>query len=77
MFSVYMADLVEANDSGLKGTISFEVKGKEAWIRGSIVKDPFKRELMPGGHGFQIHTFGSVTNDCMDAGPVFNPKGVT
>ena len=54
-----MAELVEANDSGLKGTITFEVKGKRAWVKGSIVKDPFKRRVEHGKHGFHIHKFGA------------------
>ena len=33
--------------------------------------------LAPGLHGFHIHEKGELGNDCKDAGPHFNPFGVS
>ena len=33
--------------------------------------------LAPGLHGFHVHEKGELGNDCKDAGPHFNPFGVS
>ena len=63
--------LVEANGSGVSGTIYLSQAMRESTrIIGDIAG------LTAGPHGFHVHMTGATGNNCADAGGHYNPAGV-
>ena len=64
-------ELVEANGSGVSGTIFLAQDSNNiVTVTGEVAG------LSNGPHGFHIHATGAVTNNCADAGGHYNPSGV-
>ena len=72
--SLAVVELSEARGSEVYGTLYIKpypyVGDKRIIIYGNIYN------LKPGTHGFHVHEFGSIGNDCMDTGGHFNPHQV-
>ena len=66
------AEMVEANNSAVAGTVQFFQKDEDADTR--IIAE-LSGVSPPGRHGFHIHENGALTNECADAGGHFNPDG--
>jgi len=62
-----VVELHEAQGSGVTGTLIVEQVQGKVRIVGTV------HGLEPGTHGFHVHEYGSIGNDCMDAGGHFNP----
>merc|ERR1712062_617780 len=62
-----IVELVDANGSGVSGTIFLEQEGHEVKVHGVVFG------LKGGEHGFQVHAVGATGNNCKDAGGHFNP----
>jgi len=61
-------EFVEANGSGVSGSVILRQSGNgDVKIYGSI------SGLKEGLHGFHVHEYGSLTNDCADTGGHFSP----
>ena len=65
-----VVELHEAQGSGVTGTLIVEQVQGKIRIVGTV------HGLEPGTHGFHVHEYGSIGNDCMDAGGHFNPYNV-
>ena len=62
--------LVEAGDSGVRGTLTLMQGHNYLYIMGTIFG------LEQGLHGFHIHAVGDTSNNCKAAGGHFNPDEV-
>ena len=86
----YVVELVEANGSGVRGTINLRKTGGAVELWGQVghlaitwlllsvsqVQNLDKPDSRPGLHGFHIHEKGDLGNNCVDAGGHFNPDQV-
>ena len=61
--------LTPAGESGVSGELIFE----QPSLNGPVLIRGFIKGLKHGSHGFHIHTKGQLGNNCVDAGPHFNP----
>ena len=69
---VAAVNLLPAGDSGVSGKLLIEEQSDgTVSIIGSI------NGLKAGKHGFHVHAYGELGNDCTDAGGHFNPFEVS
>jgi Cu-Zn family superoxide dismutase len=77
MISYLTADkavaVLKPSNSTVQGVIRFEenVSGE------TIVRLNITGLYPQGDHGFHIHQFGDLTNECLSAGPHYNPNNLT
>ena len=71
MFAAFSVQIVN-DDKNISGTIKFIQNGEESRLKvsGTI------SGLTEGPHGFHVHQNPELGNNCMDAGPHFNPNEV-
>ena len=70
--TVGLVNMIEANGSGVTGELLVNTDGPDLVI---IVGKMWNLPL--GEHPIHIHEYGSVGNNCMDAGGHFNPQSVS
>ena len=63
--------LVSASNSGVSGKLYLTESSLGVLITGSI------DGLASGQHGFHVHEFGNLGDNCKNAGGHFNPHSVT